>query len=58
MIQINRSVLLIELCNLGRRRSDLGVDLVMLAGDDLKWINPGSSGGGSTENVWKRAKQV
>ena len=28
---------------------------VTLVGDDLKWINPGSSGGGSTENVWKRA---
>jgi hypothetical protein len=29
---------------------------VAVAGDDLKWTNPGSSVGGSSELVWKRAK--
>ena len=29
---------------------------VAIAGDDLKWTNPTSSGGGSSELVWKRAK--
>jgi hypothetical protein len=27
-----------------------------VAGDDLKWITPAASGGGSAELVWKRAK--
>jgi len=27
-----------------------------LAGDDLKWVTPAASGGGSAEVVWKRAK--
>ncbi len=29
---------------------------VTVAGDDLKWITPAASGGGSAELVWKRAK--
>jgi hypothetical protein len=29
---------------------------VKIAGDELKWVNPTSSGGGSSELVWKRAK--
>jgi Lipocalin-like domain len=27
-----------------------------IMGDDLKWITPAASGGGSAELVWKRAK--
>ena len=27
-----------------------------IQGDDLKWITPNASGGGSAELVWKRAK--
>jgi hypothetical protein len=30
--------------------------ITSLAGDELKWTNPGASVGGTAETIWKRVK--